>query len=103
MRTYRYAEWIKREYYRQVTVKMGFQRFKSVEIERVGKPIYYGITVPKNALNPDLGLTFVEFVLSEEGARVLQSTYQPTITPEADALESLPEELSALVTKEIAT
>lgn len=91
------------DYYSQVTVKMGFQRFESVEIDREGKQIFYGITVPKNALNPDLGLTFVEFVLSEEGAHVLQSTYQPTITPEADDLEHLPEELSAVVTKELAT
>ncbi len=90
------------DFYGEVTVNLGFQRFESVEIDRVGTPIFYGITVPKNAPNPDLGLSFVAFVLSDEGTHVLEGAYQPTITPEADSRERLPEELSAVVTKEIA-
>jgi molybdate/tungstate transport system substrate-binding protein len=88
--------------YERVTVRLGFQRFSSIGIERPGRPIWYAITVPLNAPKRDLALEFVRFVLSEEGARVLQSTQHPTITPEADSLELLPEELSAMVTKEIA-
>jgi molybdate/tungstate transport system substrate-binding protein len=88
--------------YETVRVMLGFQRFSSIGIERSGGPIFYAITIPSNAPNRDLALEFVHFVLSEEGARVLQSTYQPTIAPEADAIEHLPEELSAVVTKEIA-
>jgi molybdate/tungstate transport system substrate-binding protein len=88
--------------YQTVRVMLGFQRFSSLGIERPGGPIFYAITVPTNAPNRDLALEFVRFVLSEEGARVLQRADQPTIVPEADSLEHLPQELSAVVTKEIA-
>lgn len=95
-----------REYgdsYGKVTVNLGFQRFSSVGIERQGKPIFYGITVPKNAPNPELGVEFVNFVLSEEGQNVLRSVNQPSIPPEADELDKIPEELRAVVYKEIET
>jgi molybdate/tungstate transport system substrate-binding protein len=88
--------------YETVRVMLGFQRFSSIGFERPGGPIFYAITVPSNAPKRDLALEFVRFVLSEEGARVLQSADQPTIVPEADSLEHLPQELSAVVTKEIA-
>lgn len=88
--------------YAKVTVRLGFPRFSSVSIDRPGRPIWYAITVPSNAPRRDLALDFVRFVLSEEGARVLQSTQHPSSTPEADSLELLPEELRAVVRKEIA-
>jgi molybdate/tungstate transport system substrate-binding protein len=91
------------EFYESLAVNLGFQRFSSVGIERHGKPIFYGITVPKNASNPDLGLEFVNFVLSEEGQNVLRSVNQPPIPPEADELDNIPEELRAVVYKEIET
>ncbi|MBN1761997.1 MAG: tungstate ABC transporter substrate-binding protein WtpA [Methanomicrobia archaeon] len=89
------------ENYKKAKVNLGFQRFSSVDIERIGRPIFYGITVPKNAPNPELGQEFVNFVLSEEGQRVLRSTNQPTIPSEADNVSALPEELRTVVTKEI--
>lgn len=67
--------------YQNVSIFLGFQRFRSVDIERVGKPIFYGITVPKNAPHPTLGAEFVEFVLSEEGKKILQRANQPTTSP----------------------
>lgn len=89
------------ENYKKARVNLGFPRFSSVDIERIGRPIFYGITVSKNAPNSDLGLEFVNFVFSEEGQRVLRSTNQPTILPEADRLDAIPEELRTVVTKEI--
>lgn len=62
----------------------------------VGKPVVYGITVPKNAPNPNLGLEFVKFVLSEEGRRILESSGQPPIVPPVGS-GNLPDELESLV------
>jgi molybdate/tungstate transport system substrate-binding protein len=93
-----------REYgnsYGKVKVNLGFPRFSSVGIERQGKPIFYGITVPKNAPNPELGVEFVNFVLSEEGQNVLRSANQPPIPPEADNWGNIPKELRHVVTKKI--
>lgn len=60
------------EEYKKAKVTLGFPRCKSISIERVGKPIFYGITIPKNAPHPGLAAEFVNFVLSEEGQRILQ-------------------------------
>ncbi|MDD2777349.1 MAG: tungstate ABC transporter substrate-binding protein WtpA [Methanocellales archaeon] len=87
--------------YAKVKVKLGFQRFTSVGVERIGMPIFYGATIPKNAPNPEMGLEFVKFVLSEEGQNVLRDKHQPIITPTVDDLDKLPPELRNVVTKEI--
>ncbi len=88
--------------YEAVRVRLGFQRFTSVGIERVGIPIYYGITVPKNAPNPDLGVAFMHFMLSEEGQNVLREVHHPPSPAEADILENVPDELRDVVVNEIA-
>jgi len=87
--------------YKKVKVTLGFQRFSSVGTERIGRPIFYGITIPKNAPNPELAAEFVNFVLSEEGQRVLRGTNQPPIQPAADNLDKIPEDLRHVVIKEI--
>ncbi|MHC1567439.1 MAG: tungstate ABC transporter substrate-binding protein WtpA [Candidatus Syntropharchaeia archaeon] len=61
-----------------------------------GKPIVYGITVPKNAPHRDLGIEFVRFVIGEKGQRVLDDLGQPPITP-AIGNGNLPEEVVDLV------
>ena len=91
-----------RALYETVRVRLGFQRFTSVGIDRVGIPIYYGITVPKNAPNPDLGVAFVHFMLSEEGQNVLREVLHPPSPAEADALENVPDDLRDVVVNEIA-
>jgi len=60
-------------------VQLGFQRFSSVGLNREGKTIFYGITVPKNASHPELADKFVKFVISEEGQNILEDMDQPTI------------------------
>ena len=57
-----------REYevnYESVKVVLGFERFKSVGNERVGRRIVYGITIPKNAPHPDLAREFVDYTVEE--------------------------------------
>lgn len=68
----------------------------------VGKPVVYGMTVPKNAPNPKLGLEFVKYVLSKEGRTVLNNCGQPSIVP-AVGNGNLPEELKTLVEFETGT
>ena len=46
-----------------------------------GKPVVYGITVPKNARDPKMGLEFVKLVTSSEGQQIFSDLGQPPIVP----------------------
>ena len=76
--------------------------YKRVKVEtadgkvNAGMPIVYGITVPKNAENPGLGLEFVQFVIGEEGQKIFARNGQPPITP-PEGSGAMPEELKPLV------
>ncbi|HIH36810.1 MAG TPA: tungstate ABC transporter substrate-binding protein WtpA [Methanocellales archaeon] len=59
---------------------------------QTGTPIVYGITVPKNADNAELGLEFVKFVISEAGQKIFSDMGQPPIVP-AVGNGSIPEGL----------
>ena len=64
---------------------------------QVGAPIVYGITIPKNAPNPDLAKVWVKFLLSPEGRAVLEKDGQPPIVPAlAKNIDNVPAELKAL-------
>ncbi len=67
--------------YKKVIVQLGFQRFASVGIERVGRPIYYGVTIPLNAPQPELAVEFVNFVIGDEGQKILEDMRQPPLVP----------------------
>ncbi len=63
-----------------------------------GKPIVYGVTIPKIAPSPDLALEFVEFLLGPEGQAIMESQGQPPVVPPvADDLASVPDALRGLV------
>jgi molybdate/tungstate transport system substrate-binding protein len=63
-----------------------------------GKPIVYGVTVPKMAPSPDLAVAFVEFLVSREGQAILDEHGQPPIVPPVAADKGkLPAALQALV------
>lgn len=63
-----------------------------------GKPIVYGVTIPKTVRNWEMAVAFVEFLLSEEGLSVMDSMGQPPISPpKTDNLSAMPEELRDLV------
>ena len=87
--------------YKKVTVQLGFQRFTSVDAERECKPIFYGITIPKNATSPELAAEFVEFVISDDGLAVLCDMKQPTVAPVADNPDKMPDRLRSVVVDEI--
>ena len=61
-----------------------------------GSPIVYGVTIPKGAPNPKAAEAWVAFLLSPEGAEILDATGQPPISPaESKQLDLLPEKLKA--------
>jgi molybdate/tungstate transport system substrate-binding protein len=63
-------------------------------IEKKGAPMVYGITLPKNAANPEGGIKFIAFVLSDEGQAIMKKNGQPEILPpHVDNKENLPEAL----------
>jgi molybdate/tungstate transport system substrate-binding protein len=59
------------ERYRQVSIKLDFQRFASVKPEFRGDVIGYGIAIPSNAPHPDAAAQFVAFLLGPDGRRVM--------------------------------
>ncbi len=84
--------------YGQVTVKMDFQRFASINPEFRGEPIQYALTIPTNAPHPDAAIQFVEFLLGADGQRIFLESYQPTLVPpEADNPANMPARLQSLL------
>jgi molybdate/tungstate transport system substrate-binding protein len=62
----------------------------------VGAPIVYGVTVPKIAEHPDMGLAFVEMLIGPDGQAILNADGQPPIVP-AGGFGNVPDVLSPLV------
>ena len=62
----------------------------------VGAPIVYGVTVPKIAEHPDMGLAFVEMLIGPEGQAILTADGQPPIVP-AGGFGDVPALLDSLV------
>lgn len=64
-------------------------------ITQKGEPMVYGITIPKNAPNPDAAIKFVEFVLTQnKGLSIMEKNGQPSILPESTkTFENLPQRL----------
>ena len=85
-------------------VDLGHEEFSdlyssiSVEVEGLGEVrgevIRYAITIPKNARHPDLAVKFLELLLGDEGASILESCGQNPIRPGlASGYENIPEAL----------
>ncbi len=63
-----------------------------------GKPIVYGVTVPKNAPHAELAVEFVKFLIGPEGQKIMEEAGQPPVVPATtEYKDALPEALKALV------
>ena len=64
-------------------------------ITKIGAPMVYGITIPKNAPNPELAEKFVQFVLEKEkGMQILEENGQPSLVPSfSETFNKIPEVL----------
>lgn len=65
----------------------------------VGSPIVYGVTVPKIAEHPDMGLAFVEMLIGPDGQAILTADGQPPIVP-AGGFGTVPTPLAPLVSQQ---
>lgn len=50
-------------------------------VVRKGAPMVYGITIPKNAPNPEWGIKFVSFLFSKQGRQIISRNGQGVIYP----------------------
>ncbi|MFO7980678.1 MAG: tungstate ABC transporter substrate-binding protein WtpA [Candidatus Aminicenantes bacterium] len=79
--------------YQQVSVELTGKK-PGETIIRKGAPMVYGVTVPKTAAHPKLGVKFVSFVLGKKGREIMKKNGQPEIIPpKVDRFENLPAEL----------
>ena len=63
-------------------------------ITKEGGPIVYGLTIPKNAPNPELAKEFVEFVLSPKGMNIFKENGQNSVVPEkTKTYDKIPDDL----------
>ena len=70
-------------FYKQASIRITGKTPGSF-VEKRGKPMVYGITIPKNAPHRDLAIKFVAFLLSHEGREIMQRNGQaPLPVPKA--------------------
>ncbi len=63
-----------------------------------GKPIVYGLTIPKNAQNRELAVEFISLLIGEQGQTIFRSAGQPPVVPAvASNVQEVPEALRGQV------
>ncbi len=82
------------KFYRRASVRL-IGKKRGTFTTRVGEPIVYGVTIPKNAPNPELALAFLAFLLDADGGgAILEQNGQPSVVPSpTDTFGNLPESL----------
>ena len=87
--------------YERVEVKYEHQRYATISLDRTGETIFYGVTIPKNAPNPEMAENFLAFLLGETGRSDFDLAYHPIFDlPYTDNIEALPEDIQVLVASE---
>ena len=85
------------DFYAQAQVTLSGKE-PGTTITKIGKPIVYGVTIPKNAPHPTLAAEFVAFVIGPQGQEILSELGQPPIVPAVAerGWNKMPQELRAL-------
>jgi molybdate/tungstate transport system substrate-binding protein len=89
------------DYYSQAAVKVAGKEPGTV-MEIKGDSCTYGVTLIKNAPNPEAAVAFLKFMMSpDKGLKILkdqgQPPFIPCIVPSAQMKDKLPAELKPLV------
>lgn len=86
--------------YQSVSVELSGQKPGEMILQR-GEPMVYGITIPKNAPNPEAALAFVLFLLSKDGGMAIFEKHgQPSVIPSPTATyDRLPTPLKRFAVK----
>lgn len=88
-----------RDYYSKAKVEIAGKR-PGETITKTGKPIVYGITIPKDTPHPELAILWISFLLSSDGMAIMETNGQPPIIPAVTNDKSkLPDELRKYVTE----
>ena len=67
------------------------------KITKIGQPMVYGVTIPKNAPNKEGAVKFMKFLLGKEGKKIMNDNGQPSVEPlETNDYDKLPTELKDL-------
>jgi molybdate/tungstate transport system substrate-binding protein len=86
------------ELYKHVTVRFELQRFATIGLYRPGRTIYYGFTIPDNAVQKNLAVEFAAFLLNGEGRDIFESFWHPVFVPSyTDNMEDVPSSLQSFV------
>ena len=89
------------ELYESVNVHFELQRFATIGLDRLGKTIYYGFTIPNNTVKKDLAVEFAKFLLSDEGRGIFESAWHPVFLPSyTDNKQGVPSDLQDLIVQE---
>jgi len=63
-----------------------------------GKPIVYGVTIPKDFPRQELAIAWVEFLLSDRGMAIMEANGQPPVIPAVtNDADKLPEALKQFI------
>lgn len=82
-----------KDWYAGVSVRISGQK-PGEWLEQRGAAMVYGLTLPKNARHPRWGIRFIDFVLAEQGRRLMEANGQPQLAPPlVDRYDRLPEPL----------
>lgn len=86
--------------YKTVSVEVTREKPGTMMTQR-GEPMVYGVTIPKNAPNPQAALAFVAFLLEEnKGMAIMEKNGQPSLVPAvSETYDKLPETLRKYATK----
>ncbi len=69
-------------------------------LTKIGAPMVYGITVPKNSPNRAAAIAFVDFVLGAQGKSIMETCGQPSVIPApTPTYNQLPEVLKPYATE----
>lgn len=85
-------------FYKQASIKISGKR-PGEFIKKTGKPMVYGITVPKDAPNKETAIAFVAFVVGPDGQAIMRRNGQPPVSPPkaTGGLDLMPVQLRTLV------
>lgn len=84
------------DFYKQASIKISGKK-PGTFIEKTGKPMVYGITIPKNAPHHDLAVQFVAFVLGPKGRAIMKRNGQAPLALATGDVSRLPAQLKQLV------
>jgi len=85
-------------FYKQARVEVSGKE-PGTTVTKAGKPIVYGVTIPRNAPSPELAVEFVRFLIGPEGQAIMEEMGQPPIVPAVASTGrgKLPAPLRALI------